>query len=170
MKNKKIKIKRKKRKKKKEKEKKKEKKREKNKGRSVCVCVYVCVCVCMCGGAVAWWLGCRIWNHKVPSSSPSQEQKKKAACVVSLDKALSSHCLSPPSCKNGYLTSVGEAKDRWVARIPSSSGCGPGGTSGAHAISHCAIQRLLVHTGPVSGGFVSAGPKILRSAQETWLL
>ena len=43
---------------------------------------------------------------------------------------------------------------------------GPGGTLGAYAISHCAIQRLLVHTGPVSGGFVSAGPKILRSAQE----
>ena len=85
---------------------------------------------------------------------------------MSLDKALYSHCLSPPSCKNGYLTSVGEAKDRWVAGIPSSSGCGSGGASGAHAISHCAIQRLLVHTGPVSGGFVSVGPMILRSAQE----
>ena len=79
-------------------------------------------------------------------------------------------CLSPPSGKNRYLTSVGEAEDRWVARIPSFSGCGPGGTSGAHAISHCAIQRLLVHTGPVSGGFVSAGPKILRSAQENLAL
>ena len=41
---------------------------------------------------------------------------------------------------------------------------------GAYAISHCAIQRLLVHTGPVSGGYVSASPKILRSAQETLAL
>ena len=64
-----------------------------------------------------------------------------------------------------YIVRVFACKDRWVARIPSSSGCGPGETSGAHAISHCAIQRLLVHTGLVSGGFVSAGPKILRSAQ-----
>ena len=47
---------------------------------------------------------------------------------------------------------------RWAAQIPSSSGCGPGGTTGAHAISHCAVQRLLVHIGPVSGGFVSTGP------------
>ena len=38
------------------------------------VCMYVCVYVCMCGGAVAWWLGRRIWNRKVPSSSPGQEQ------------------------------------------------------------------------------------------------
>ena len=28
------------------------------------------------------------------------------------------------------------------------------------------LSALLVHTGPVSGGFVSAGPRILRSAQE----
>ena len=102
------------------------------------------VCVCEAqwpDGLVAW-----ICNRKVPSSSPGQE--KKVACVVSLDKPLYSHCLSPPSCKIGYLTSVGEAKDRWAARIPSSSGCGPGWTPGAHAISHCAVQRLLVHTGP----------------------
>ena len=57
-----------------------------------------------------------------------------------------------------------------AARIPSTGGCGPGETSGAHTISHCATQRLLVHTGPVSGGFVSVGPMILRSAQEPWLL
>ena len=89
---------------------------------------------------------------------------------MSLDKALYSLCLSPPSCKNGYLTSVGVTKDRWVARIPSSSGCGTGETLGAHTISHCATQRLLVRTGPISGGFVSAGPMILRSAQEPWLV
>ena len=115
-----------------------------------------------------WGAGFGIIRFQV--QAPARNKNKKSHCVVSLDKALYSHCLSPPSSKNGNLTSVGEAKDRWVARIPSSSGCGPGGTSGAHAISHCAIQRLLVHTGPVSGGFVSAGPKILGSAQETWLL
>ena len=89
---------------------------------------------------------------------------------VTLGKSLDSHVPQSPSCKNGYLTSVGEAKDRWVAQIPSSSGCGPGETSGAHAISHCAIQRLPVHTGPASGGFVRAGPKILLSVQETLAL
>ena len=136
----------------------------------VCVCVRVCVCVCVCVCREAQWsdgLVARICNLKAPSSSPGQ---KKATCIVSLDKALYFHCLSPPNCKNGYLTLVGETKDCWVAQIPSSSGCGSGGTSGAHAISHCAIQRLLVHTGPVSGGFVSAGPKILHSEQETWFL
>ena len=133
-----------------------------------------CVCECVCVEVEAQWpggwcAGFGIWNCMFQVQALARN-KKKTACIVSLDKALYSHCLSPPSCKNGYLTLVGEAKDRWVARIPSSSDCGPGRTSGAHAISHCAIQRLLVHTGPVSGGFVSAGPKILRSGQETWLL
>ena len=116
---------------------------------------------------MVWWRGFVIARFQVQALA---KRKKKAACVMSLDKALYSHCLSPPSCKNGYLTSVGEAKDSWVARIPSSSCCGSGGTSGTHAISHCVMQRHLVHTDPVSGAFVSAGPKILRSTQETLAL
>ena len=63
---------------------------------------------------MARWLGRRIWKRKVPSSSPGQEQgkkeKKKSHCVVSFDKALYSHCLSPPSCKSGYLAYAGEGK------------------------------------------------------------
>ena len=44
-----------------------------------------------------------------------------------------------------------------------------GKTSGVHAISHSAVQRLE-DTCLSSGGFVGAGPKILRSAQETMAL
>ena len=83
----------------------------------------------------------------------------KAAAV---DLAFAFVCVSVCVC---VCVTVGEAKDRGAAQIPSSSGCGPGGTPGTHAISHCAVQRLLVRTGPVSG-FVSAGPEIPRSAQE----
>ena len=47
-----------------------------------CVCVCVCVCMCVCVEAQ----GRRIWNHKVPSSSPGQEQqqqkKKPLRCVL----------------------------------------------------------------------------------------
>ena len=77
----------------------------------VCVRLCVCVCVCVCLCVEAQWpdgLVARICNRKVPSSSPGQE--KKVACVVSLDKALYSHCLSPPSCKNGTWLRLGRQR------------------------------------------------------------
>ena len=54
------------------------------------MCVRACVraCVRVCGGAVAWWLGRRIWNRKVPSSSPGQEQNKKIKIYIKKATAL----------------------------------------------------------------------------------
>ena len=69
--------------------------------------VGVCVCVCVWPGGGGAAFG--IVRFQVQALA---KRKKNAACVVFLDKVLYSHCLSPPSCKNGYLASAGEAKHR----------------------------------------------------------
>ena len=53
------------------------------------------------------------WIQRFQVQIPAWGKVKKSEdsffCVVPLDKALYSHCLSPPSCSNGYLASAGEA-------------------------------------------------------------
>ena len=76
----------------------------------------VCACVWRRSGLV---LRARICNCKVQSSSPGQEQKKKATCVVSLDKALYSNCLILPSCKMGTWLRLGGKAPLVAPRLPS---------------------------------------------------
>ena len=63
-----------------------------------------CVCVCVCwrrGGPVVRVLDFGAEGLGFKSSFGHR--------VEYLGKVLNSHCLSPPSCKNGYLASAGEA-------------------------------------------------------------
>ena len=65
---------------------------------------------------MAWWLGRRIWNRKVPSSSPGQEQKKKATALCPWTRHFTPIISVHPAVQVGTWLTLGKVKaavQRW---------------------------------------------------------
>ena len=120
-----------------------------------------------CGGAVVWCLGRGFVIVRFQVQAPARNKKKKATSVVSLDKALYSHCLNPPSCKMGTWLRLGRQS---TARHTTFTIVVTLVRVGLWVPTTSVTVRLapLMSNGPTSGGLSARAQISCSSAQESW--